>query len=44
MIKAYAAMTAGSELEIFEYEAQALNSKQVNIKFNNRSKNSYSTA
>tara|TARA_B100000795_G_scaffold251348_1_gene220114 strand:- start:698 stop:1699 length:1002 start_codon:yes stop_codon:yes gene_type:complete len=32
MIKAYAAMTAGSELEIFEYEAQALNSKQVNIK------------
>jgi uncharacterized zinc-type alcohol dehydrogenase-like protein len=32
MIKAYAAMSKGSPLELFEYEAAPLNSNEVNIK------------
>ncbi len=32
MIKAYAAMSKGSSLELFEYEAAQLNSNEVNIK------------
>ena len=32
MIKAYAAMSAGNALELFEYEAKPLQPSEVNIK------------